>query len=274
MGGAGRRQGGVRRTAPGGVDRAGERPHVEALGRPLEGGGVGRGQRGDLDARSAGLLPRREDPHQPVLVDEGLGVGDRRRARAAAEEHPVQRRVGRVALGGGVPRDHLRLRPCHRDVEQPQRLARVLAPVPAQRLAVERARPTDVAAASSLVVVEERAPPARGRCNGSRGWGGRRRGTAGPCCRGSSRAGRPRRRSRGGGSARRRPRACRRRPARAARPAARPGRAAPRSPPGAATRRCGAGRSACARLRPATSTRAVSPCDRRRPRPPPPPRAG
>ena len=49
------------------------------------------------------------------------------------EQHPVQRRVGGVALGRGVPRHDLRLRPRHRDVEQAQRLARVLDQPPHPR---------------------------------------------------------------------------------------------------------------------------------------------
>ena len=109
-----------------------------------------------LDARAAGVLPGGEDRQHPVLVDERLAVGHRRHHRAAAEEHPVERGVGSVAVGGGVPRDDLRLGPRQGDVEQSERLARVLAPVAADRLAVEGARPADVAAAAALVVVEER----------------------------------------------------------------------------------------------------------------------
>ena len=57
--------------------------------------------------------------------------------------------------------------------------------------------------------------------SGPTGWAGRRRGTPAPCCRGWSRAARRRRRCRGGGCARWRPRPCRRPSARAARSAGR-----------------------------------------------------
>ena len=68
----------------------------------------------------------------------------------------MQGRVGGVAVGSGVPRHDLGLGARHRDVEQAERLARVLAPVASYGVAVERARPADVAAPAACVVVEER----------------------------------------------------------------------------------------------------------------------
>ena len=69
-------EGGVRRTAPGGVDLAREGPHGQ-VGRPTASSGVGSGgaSAGGLDGRAAGGLPGPEDLEHPVLVDERLASG-------------------------------------------------------------------------------------------------------------------------------------------------------------------------------------------------------
>ena len=188
--GRGRRrgEGRVGGPPPRGVDLAGERPHRQPVRGPLQRGRVGRHQRGGLgagtDVPAAGVLPVAEDLRDPLLGHQGLLVGHGGSLRAAAEEHAVQRGRRGVALGGGVPGDDLRLGAGHRDVEQAQRLARVLAPVLGHGGAVERARPADVAAPAPVLVVEQRDLRVVADVAVPQGAAGRRRGTPGPCCRG------------------------------------------------------------------------------------------
>ena len=159
VGGARRGEGGVRRAAPGRCRPRGVKARTVS---------VGRGPRAAAWGRAGPASPARR-PGRPRTARPGgsrasgprrrlpARVGDRRHPRAAAEEHPVQRGVGRVALGGGVPGDDLRLGPRQGDVEQAQRLAGVLATSgDATAWRWNGARPADVAAAAALVVVEER----------------------------------------------------------------------------------------------------------------------
>ena len=100
------------------------------------------------------------------------------------------------------PRDHLRLGPGQGDVEQAQPLARLLVGPAAPRGHPSRRRWCRRRRRSGGPRRRGRAAStASGRC-GRRATAGRRPGTAGPCWRGSSRAGPRPRRSRGGGCAR------------------------------------------------------------------------
>ena len=158
VGGAGGRQRGVGRAAPVGVDRAREAPAPRAVGRQwLQRRRVGGVERGELER--AGRRPPATRPRispssllgdQRLLVRHGGLPGRRPKSIRCSGE------AGGVALGRGVPRDHLRLGAGERDVEQPQRLPGVLAPVRATAWRCERAGAADVAAPPALVVVEER----------------------------------------------------------------------------------------------------------------------
>ena len=146
--------------------------------------------------------------HHAVVVDDGLLVGDRRPSAGGARRASGAAGSRGVALGRGVPGHDLRLGPGERDVEQAQRLARVLAAGAARRWRGGTALGPPTSRQRRPSSSWKSGTPGRCRCSGSTGSGRRRWGTAGPCCRGSSPAARPRRRSRADGCARRRPRAC------------------------------------------------------------------
>ena len=204
-------QRGVRRTAPVGVDAAVEGAHRQRREVALDRGGVDGAGAGELGLRATRGLPPAEDVDHLVVTHDGLLVVDHRVAGRAPEEHPVEGRRRRVVGGRAVPRDDLRLGARQGDVEQAQRLTGVLvttggAPPRRATCSARRRRGTARRRRRGRAARPRRAP------TGPTGSGGRRSGTRGPCCRGSSPAGRLLRRSRAAGSARRRPRACRRRP--------------------------------------------------------------